>query len=184
MPKKAIKKKAVKTARRKNTTKAVKKKTVTKKVLKKATRKKAAKKKSTKKKAAKKKTVAAKAPVKKKSPRALSSKTGMEKKTVMVTPGPQPTGIPPVEEPSANEEALGVVTHYYSHLGVAVVQINKGTLRSGSTIHLKGHSTDLTQKIESMEYEHRHVDEASAGQCVGLKVNDHVREHDIVYLVK
>jgi len=183
MPKKAIKKKAGKTARRKTTTKAVKK-TVKKKALKKATRKKAVKKKATRKKAAKKKTVAAKATVKKKTPRALSSKTGVQKKTTMVTPGPPPAGIPPVEEPSANEEALGVVTHYYSHLGVAVVQINKGTLRAGSTIHLKGHSTDLTQKIESMEYEHQHVNEAAAGQCVGLKVNDHVREHDIVYLVK
>jgi len=183
MPKKANKKKAGKTALRKTAAKSVKK-TTKKKVLKKASIKKAAKKKVLKKKVAKKKVAAAKTPAKKKAAPKLTSRTGFLKKSMIVVPGPPPTGIPPVEEPSANEEAIGVITHYYSHLGVAVVQLNKGTLRSGSKIHVKGHSTDLTQKVESMEYEHRHVDEASAGQSVGLKVNDHVREHDIVYVVK
>ena len=183
MPKKAIKKKAKKTALRKTVAKSVKK-TAKKKLLKKPTVKKAAKKKVLKKKVPKKKAVASRTPAKKKAAPKIAALAGVPKKNMMVAPGPQPTGIPPVEEPSANEEALGVITHYYSHLGVAVVQLNKGTLKAGSKIHVKGHSTDLTQKVESMEYEHRHVDEASAGQNIGLKVNDHVREHDIVYLVK
>lgn len=102
----------------------------------------------------------------------------------MIEPGAPPSGIPPVEEPAANEVALGTVTHYYSHLSVAVIQINNGTLRTGDMIHVKGHSTDFTQKVESLEYEHQHVDQASTGQAVGLKVIDHVRQHDIVYLVK
>lgn len=168
----------------KKATKKKAKKTAKKKLLKKTSVKKAVKKKALKKKVAKKKAVAARTPAKKKTAPKISPLPGVQKKNMIVAPGPQPTGIPPVEEPSANEEALGVVTHYYSHLGVAVVQLNKGTLRSGSKIHVKGHSTDLSQKVESMEYEHRHVDEASAGQNVGLKVNEHVREHDIVYVVK
>jgi putative protease len=102
----------------------------------------------------------------------------------MVKPGPQPTGIPPVEEPAANEEAVGAITHYYSHLSVAVVQMNKGTLRAGDTIHITGHTTNFTQTVESMEFEHQHIEQASAGQSFGMKVKDHVREHDIVYLVK
>jgi putative protease len=183
MPKKATKKKAGKTALRKTAAKKTVKKTMKKKVLKKVAIKKTAKKKVLKKKVAKKKS-AAKTTAKKKAAPKLTSRTSFPKKSMMVAPGPPPTGIPPVEEPSANEEAIGVITHYYSHLGVAVVQLNKGTLRSGSTIHVKGHSTDLIQKVESMEYEHRHVDEAAAGQSVGLKVNEHVREHDIVYVVK
>jgi hypothetical protein len=183
MPKKAIKKKAGKTALRKTAAKSVKK-TAKKKLLKKSIIKKVAKKKVLKKKIAKKKAVAARTPAKKIAAPKIPSMAGLPKKNMMVEPGPQPTSMPSVEEPSANEEALGVVTHYYSHLGVAVVQLNKGTLRSGSRIHVKGHSTDFTQKVESMEYEHRHVDEASAGQSFGLKVNDHVREHDIVYVVK
>jgi translation elongation factor EF-1alpha len=108
----------------------------------------------------------------------------MPRKTVTVEPGPPPTGIPSVEEPARNEEALGTVTHYYSHLGVAIVQINKNTLSTGDIIHIKGHTTDFTQKVESMEYEHQHLDQAGAGQSVGIKIKDHAREHDIVYRVK
>jgi hypothetical protein len=178
MPKKATKKKAGKTAPRKTSAKSVKK-TAKKKLSVKSTTKKAAKKKVLKKKVAK------KAATKKKAVPVIASKAVVLKKKVpLVEPGPPPAGIPPVEEPSTTEVALGVVTHYYSHLGVAVVQIIKGTLRSDSKIHIKGMSTNLTQKVESLEYEHQHVAEASAGQCVGLKVNAHVREHDIVYLVK
>ncbi len=105
-------------------------------------------------------------------------------KNLTVEPGPPSGSIPPVEEPTANEEAIGTVTHYYSHLGVAIVQINKGTLRRGDTIRLKGHTTDFLQQVESMEYEHQHVDAASAGQSVGIKIKDHAREHDILYRVK
>jgi len=101
-----------------------------------------------------------------------------------IEPGPPPQGLPPVEEPSQHEEAIGTVSHYYSHLGVAIVQINKGKLKTGDTIHIKGHSADFTQPVESMEYEHQHIDQAEAGQNIGLRVKDHTREHDIVYLVK
>ncbi len=167
-----IRKKSKKPAKRK----PIRKKSVKKKAAKKkAVRKKAARKKVVKKKAAKKKAA------KKTSTRA---KTAPKKKPAMVEPGPPPSGIPPVEEPAANEEALGTVTHYYSHLGVAIVQINKGVLKTGDQVHIKGHTTDITQKVESMEYEHQHIDQANAGQSVGIKVIDHAREHDILYLVK
>jgi len=92
--------------------------------------------------------------------------------------------VPPVEEPAPTEEAVGVVTHYYSDLGVAVVQMNKGALRTNDRIRIKGQTTDRTQVVGSIEYEHQHVDQAEAGQCVGIKVFDHARVHDIVYLVK
>lgn len=187
MPKKTTKKKAGKTALRKTAAKSVKR-TAKKKVLKKTAGKKAVTKKVLKTKTAKKKAAPARTPAKKKAaPKktAITSQPKLSiKKNIIVLPGPQPAEMPPVEEPSSNEEALGVITHYYSHLGVAVVQLNKGTLRSGNQIHVKGHVTDLMQTVDSMEYEHRHIDEASAGQSVGLKVTDHVREHDIVYLVK
>ena len=156
--------------------KALKKKTLKKKI----TTKKITKKKTAKKKAAKKKAAGGKT-AKKAAPRAQAA---ILSKSTMVEPGPPPGVAPPVEEPAANEEALGTVTHYYSHLGVAVIQLNKGTLKTGDMIHVKGHGTDFIQKVESMEYEHQHVDQAGAGQSVGLKVADHVREHDILYLVK
>jgi hypothetical protein len=173
MPKIKVKGKRAKkkAASRKPAKKAVKKKVTKKKVLKKkATKKKSLKKKALEKKAAKKTKSAAKRTISPKPP--------------LVEPGPPPRTMPPLEEPASAEEAIGTVTHYYSHLSVAVVQLNKGELKAGATIHIKGHVTDFTQAVESMEYEHQHIDQASAGQSVGLKVIDHAREHDIVFLVK
>jgi hypothetical protein len=106
------------------------------------------------------------------------------KEQLIVQPGAPAGNIPPVEEPAAFEEAVGVVTHYYSDLGVAVVQVNKGVIRTNDRIRIRGHTTDLTQMVGSMEYEHQHVDQAEAGQSIGIKVFDHTRAHDIVYLVK
>jgi putative protease len=182
MPKKAKgKSKKKKPAPRKAVKKAVKKKALRKKV---TAKKKRAKKKVAKKKALKKKAV--KKAVKKKAAAKArpARKQAAPAKPPLVTPGPPSGSIPPVEEPAPNEVAAGVVTHYYSHLGVAVIQVNKGEIKTGDTIHIKGHTTDFTQQVESMEYEHQHLDVATAGRSVGLKVKDHVREHDIVYLVK
>lgn len=181
MPKKKAtgKKAKKKAASRKPAKNAVKKKIIKKKVIKKRVAKKPVKKKTLKKKPAKK--TAKKKAAKKRMP---SVEQAVPLKPTTVEPGPPPRTMPPLEEPASNEEAIGTVTHYYSHLSVAVIQINKGTLKAGATIHVKGHVTDFTQPVESMEYEHQHVDLASAGQSVGLKVKDHAREHDIVFLVK
>ncbi len=155
-----------------------------KKAAKKAVKKKALKKKSAvREKAARKKT-AAKKTARKKPARKRTAAPKLPKETISIEPGPPSLTVPPVEEPASNEVAVGTVTHYYSHLGVAVVQINKGVIRIGDTVHMKGHTTDFTQKVESMEYEHQHTELASAGQSVGLKVVDHTREHDILFLVK
>ena len=171
-----------KKAKTKKKAKKSAKKTAKKKVLKKrTTKKKTTKKKTLKKKTSKKKTVKKKAAKKKVAPK---KKTAFKIKPVVVKPGPA-TGIATsVEEPIQHEEAIGTVTHYYSHLNVAVVQINTGTLKTGDTIHIKGMTTDFTQTVESMEYEHQHIDSATAGQTLGLRVKDHAREHDIVYRVK
>ena len=182
MPKKTKgKSKKKKPAPRKAVKKSVKKKTLRKKVTakkKKAKKKVVAKKKSIKKKAVK-KAVKKKAAAKTKPARRKAAPS----KPPMVTPGPPSGSIPPVEEPAQNEVAAGIVTHYYSHLGVAVIQVNKGEIKVGDTIHIKGHTTDFIQQVESMEYEHQHIDRTPAGRSVGLKVKDHTREHDIVYLV-
>ncbi|HUJ19352.1 MAG TPA: EF-Tu/IF-2/RF-3 family GTPase [Nitrospirota bacterium] len=147
-------------------------------VVKKSAKKKALKKKTLKKKALKKKT-AKKAVAKK-----VASKKATAKESLLIEPGPPTLAVPPVEEPAPHEEAIGVVTHYYSHLGVAIVQINKGTLETGDTVRIKGHTTDFTQEVDSMEYEHQHLDRATPGQSVGIKIRDHARVHDILYRTK
>jgi putative protease len=76
--------------------------------------------------------------------------------------------------------AIGTVTHYFSHLSVAAVSLTD-TLRVGDQIHIQGHTTDLTHTVDSMEVDHEQVNEAGPGDDVALKVPDHVREHDSIY---
>jgi len=78
-------------------------------------------------------------------------------------------------------EAIGRVTHYYSHLSVAAITLD-APLRMGDRVHIKGHTTDLVQSIDSMEVDHATVERAGPGDDVAIKVEDHVREHDRIYL--
>ena len=103
----------------------------------------------------------------------------------MFTP-PRPAAAAALAEalaPLAGEERVGTVTHYYSHLSVAVVRMISGGLRVGDTIHVHGHTSDFPQRVESMQIEHKPVSEVSAGQEFGLGVTGHARAHDAVYKV-
>jgi hypothetical protein len=77
-------------------------------------------------------------------------------------------------------DAIGRVSHYFSHLSVAAVAL-EAPLTVGSRIHIHGHSTDLIQTVSSMEVEHAAVQSAGPGDDVAIKVDDHVREHDLIY---
>jgi len=77
-------------------------------------------------------------------------------------------------------EPIGRISHYYSHLSVAAIRLD-APLNVGQRIRIKGHTTDLVQIVESLEVEHRHVERAVPGEDVALKVQDHVREHDVIY---
>ena len=81
------------------------------------------------------------------------------------------------------ETRIGAVTHYYNHLHVAGVTITDGELHKGDTIHVKGHTSDFEQEVESMEIDHESVDVAKPGAQIGLTVIEHAREHDTVYVV-
>jgi hypothetical protein len=76
------------------------------------------------------------------------------------------------------------VTHYYSHLSVATLRLETGTtLRVGDMIHIHGHTTDFSQRVDSLEVNHAPVIEVGPNDDFGLKVIGHAREHDIVYKV-
>jgi putative protease len=79
------------------------------------------------------------------------------------------------------EVEIGTVTHYFSRIGVAGIQITQGSLRVGDTVRIKGHTSDFTQKIESLQLDNQSVAEATTGQSVGFKVAQHAREHDKVF---
>jgi F0F1-type ATP synthase beta subunit len=77
---------------------------------------------------------------------------------------------------------VGRIEHFYSKAGVAVVEVS-APIKNGDKILIRGGTTNLSQVVESMEVEHKQVNEAQAGQRVGLKVAERVRENDMVYKV-
>lgn len=87
-----------------------------------------------------------------------------------------------VEEPVEKEE-IGEITHYFTDIDVGVIELNGG-LEIGDQISIEGATTNIQQKVNSMEIEHEEVEKAGPGDAVGIKVMDRVREGDIVYKIE
>lgn len=83
----------------------------------------------------------------------------------------------------AEEVKVGVIMHYFGKVSAAVINLTDGDLKVGDNIHIKGHTTDLNETIESMQIEHQNVQEAKKGTQIGINVKEHVREHDVVYKI-
>ena len=81
------------------------------------------------------------------------------------------------------EEEIGKIAHYFSKINVGVIELSKGTLKVGETIHVKGHTTDFIQKVESLQVEHKAVDSIKKGESAGLRTECPVREQDLVFRV-
>jgi translation elongation factor EF-Tu-like GTPase len=81
------------------------------------------------------------------------------------------------------EEKIGVVHHYFSKVGVAAIKITHASLSVGDTMHIVGAHTDFTQLVDRMEIDRNPVKTVKAGDDVGIKTNDKVRENDIVYKI-
>lgn len=79
------------------------------------------------------------------------------------------------------EKKIGEVIKYFGKIGVAAIRLSEGSLKVGETIHIVGHTTDITQTIDSMQIENKSVQEAGQGADIGIKIKDRVREHDVVY---
>lgn len=87
-------------------------------------------------------------------------------------------GIGNLSEENVSE--IGHITHFFPKICVAIVELT-GTLKVGDTIAVKGPTTDFEQKVDSMQIEHANVPKAEAGQSIGLKMAERVRETDVVY---
>ncbi|MEO0142318.1 MAG: hypothetical protein ABIL70_07340 [candidate division WOR-3 bacterium] len=81
------------------------------------------------------------------------------------------------------EKLIGVVTHYFNKIGVAVIEITDDELNIGDTIHIKGHTTDFKQVVNSMQIEHKPIEKAKKGESIGMKVDSVVHEKDQVFKV-
>jgi putative protease len=81
------------------------------------------------------------------------------------------------------EKKVGEIIKFFGKIGVAAIRLSEGSLKVGDTIHIVGHTTDITQTIDSMQIENKNVQEAGPGADIGIKVKDRAREHDVIYKV-
>ena len=99
------------------------------------------------------------------------------------TPAPAKPAAP-LAPPAPPGERIGIVTHYFSHIAVAVLKLDPGArLRVGDNIRIQGHTSDFSQRIESLQVDHAPVSEVGRQDDFGLKVREHARENDIVYKI-
>lgn len=87
------------------------------------------------------------------------------------------------EKEERMEKLIGKITHYFNKISVGIIEITDGELKVGDTIHIKGHTSDFTQPVTSMQLEHASIEKAKKGDAIGIKVDSPVHEHDEVYLV-
>ncbi len=83
----------------------------------------------------------------------------------------------------SEEKQIGKVFSFFSKISVAAIELTEDTLALGEKIHIKGHTTDLEQDVESMQIEGQDVQEVGPGKSVGIKVKDRVRPGDMVFKV-
>jgi len=80
------------------------------------------------------------------------------------------------------EEAIGKVSDFFARPVVAGIELT-GKLKVGDTLHIQGHTTDIELTVDSMQINNVNVQEANAGDSVGIKVPDRVRRGDTIYKV-
>ncbi len=77
---------------------------------------------------------------------------------------------------------LGKIRNYLSRTGVFAMTL-EGPLAVGDTIRIKGHTTDLTQKVERMQADRLSVQGGDPGEAVAIVAADRVNVGDAVYKV-
>ena len=82
----------------------------------------------------------------------------------------------------AERTEVGTIEHYYDKIGVAVLKLS-ADVHVGDTVSIEGKETNFSQSITSMQIEHKEVKSAKAGESIGMKVDQKVREGDKVYKV-
>lgn len=85
--------------------------------------------------------------------------------------------------PTSEEKSVGIVIQYFAKPEVAAIQLTEGEIKVGDMLRFKGTTTNFEQKIESMQIDRVPVQSAKAGQSVGIKVKERVRQHDKVFVV-
>ncbi len=84
----------------------------------------------------------------------------------------------------SEKQRIGTVFTYFAKVGVAGIVLEEGTLKVGDTISIEGSTTNIQQKVDSMQIDRQEVEEAGPGSKIGIKTKDRVRPQDVVYHVE
>jgi putative protease len=82
-----------------------------------------------------------------------------------------------------SEEQVGVVVKFFAKPSVAAIEVTGGSIKTGDVLAYKGHTTDFSEEVTRIEKDNQAIEEAIAGDLVGIKVKERVRENDKVYRV-
>jgi hypothetical protein len=77
-------------------------------------------------------------------------------------------------------DLIGKVTHYFPKVRAAVIKL-KVPLTVGDKIKIKGHTTDFTQNVNSMQIDRVPINSAKKGDEIGVLVTSRVRRNDTVF---
>ena len=80
------------------------------------------------------------------------------------------------------EVVIGKVTDFFARPIVAGIELT-ATVKVGDKIHIKGYTTDMELTVDSMQINNVDVQQAKAGDSIGIKVSERVRRGDAVYKV-
>jgi hypothetical protein len=122
----------------------------------------------------------AKRPAPKKAPAAKKKGKSAAKRPGRIAPPAAP--VLPWRQALPGETWVGVVDDFYSHISVMTLTL-QAALSMGQQIHVRGHTTDHTQTIDSMQKDHAPIEQAEPPAGVGIKVNGVVRKGDYVYRI-
>lgn len=111
---------------------------------------------------------------------AFKKKTGKKKPAAGKRPALKKTAT--AKTPKTEGNLIGLITHYFPHVQAAVIKL-KGALAKGDTVRIKGHTTDITQFVTSMQIDRVDIQTAKKGDEIGLQVSSRVRQQDKVYKI-
>ncbi len=81
------------------------------------------------------------------------------------------------------DKPIGKVTHYYDKVGVAIIDLDSKGLSLGQEVKFKRGDEEFTQKVSSLQVDHKEVEEVKKGDSFGLKVEKPTKPGTLVYLV-
>ncbi len=109
-------------------------------------------------------------------------KKGSKRRRTPAAPAKTPVSAITPEQQIVGGTFLGKVLDYLPRVRAMTVLI-EAPLSVGDSVWIKGHTTDLKQRVERLEIERESVAGAMPGEQVAIAVADRVRRGDAVFKV-